>query len=140
MTTESYDRETMQAIIQEARRQGFADDAIAQRLQLSTAETARLADTDLQEQDQQLDGLIRMVEAAQEKLAAYGHGWTLRPKLSPTFNLAVLGRELGAEGVIDFVQGYFRVCGCLDLPATSLNLPRKFVHGCCRREAMRQYH
>ena len=90
----------------------------------------------LQEIAPQLDDLICMIETAQKKLTAYGPGWTLRPKLSATFNLALMGWTLGNEGTIDFVTKYFRVCGCIDLPAASLNLPRSFVHACIKREML----
>jgi hypothetical protein len=88
----------------------------------------------LQEIAPQLDDLIRMIDTAQKKLTAYGPGWTLRPKLSATFNLALMGWTLGTDGTIDFVTKYFQVTGCIDLPAASLNLPRKFVHACVKRE------
>lgn len=130
--TENYDTETMRAIIAEARRQGFADQTIAQQLNLSPAEIALLADDGLRDDDPQLAGLVRMVEDAKAKRAAYGPGWLLRPKLSPTFNLATMAAALGVLGVIEFVENYFWATGCFGLPATSLNLPRKFTDACTR--------
>ena len=133
----NYTPEDLQAIINEARRQGFNDDLIAAKLGLDPSDPALEHEgRRLQEIAPQLDDLIRMIETAQKKLTAYGPGWTLRPKLSATFNLALMGWTLGNEGTIDFVAKYFRACGCIDLPAASLNLPRSFVHACIKREML----
>lgn len=136
MNKTTYTPETLKAIIQEARRQGFDDELIAAKLGLSPGAIPELASDRLLEFIPKHADLVRMIEAAQKKLTDYGPGWLLRPKLSPTFNLAVLSRVLGNEGTIDFVVKYFRACGCIDLPAASLNLPRSFVHACIKRETL----
>jgi len=130
---ETHDIETTRAIIKEGLRRGYDRKVIADKLNLSLAEIARLEADDLRE-DADLASLTRMVELAEAQLAKAQPGWVLTKKLSATMNLAVLGRALGADGVIEFVSGYFRVTGCLDLTAASLNLPSRFVHECCLHE------
>lgn len=93
----------------------------------------------MKDTDKLLADLVEMVEDAERKRAAYGPGWILRPKLSPTFNLAAIARAIGVLGAIQFVESYFLATGCLDLPANSLNLPRKFVSGCTQRAIKNRY-
>lgn len=90
-------------------------------------------------ENQLLADLVQMVEDAEKRRVAYGSGWLLRQKLSPAFNLASISKALGVLGTIQFVESYFWATGCVDLPASSLNLPRKFVDGCIQRAIKNRY-
>lgn len=94
----------------------------------------------MKDTDKMLTDLIGMVEDAEKKRVAYGPGWLLREKLSPTFQLAATARALGVLGTIQFVESYFFATGCVGLmPARSLNLPRRFVDGCIKRAIKNRY-